>query len=204
MPTGLTSTIVVNAALEQIAAQTQITSLADGSAAAKAANVVYVPTVELMLRELDPDFARFTAPLTLSAAIAPVVPWAYEYLYPSDMLRLRQVRPPGSGTGSLSDPNDPVPIRANVAFDTISAVVTKVILTNQVNALAVYTSSQITEAAWDSVFADAVIRRLANPLAMAASGRPDFAEKILMQSAMMAQTAEMVDDSGFRRGPGGT
>jgi len=204
MPIGLSSAGVVNSSLEQIASQTRITSLSDGSPAALAASVVYVPTVQLMLRELDPDFARLTAPLALSGAVTPIVPWAFEYLYPDDMVRLRQVRPPGSGTGSLADPNDPVPIRANVAFDTIGSTVTKVILTNQINALAVYTSSQITEVQWDSVFADAVIRRLANPLAMALSGRPDFAEKILMQSAMMAQTAEAVDDSGFRRGPGGT
>lgn len=199
MPAGLNSVDVTNSALEQIASQVQITSLTDGSPAAKAALVVYAPTVQLMLRELDPDFARFTKALTLSAAPTPVPPWAYEYLYPDDMVRLRQVRPPGSGSGSLADPNDPVPVRANVAFDIIATVNTKVILTNQINALAVYTSSLVTEAQWDSVFADAVIRRLANPLAMALSGRPDFAEKILMQSAQMAQTAEAVDDSGFRR-----
>lgn len=196
---GTTQVAVVNGALEQIAAQSFITSITDGSPAAIAAAVVYAPTVQLILRELDPDFARLTAPLVLSAAPTPVPPWAFEYLYPTDCVRLRQVRPPGSGTGSLSDPNDPVPIRANVAFDLISATATKVILTNQVNALAVYTSTQATEAMWDSVFADAVIRRLANPLAMALSGRPDFAEKILMQSAQMAQTAEAVDEGGFRR-----
>ena len=192
----VTQVQVVNAALEQIAAQTQITNITDGTPAANAASVVYAPTVQLMLRELDPDFARFTATLTLSSAVAPVPPWAYEYLYPSDCVRLRQVAPaPGT-----YDPNDPRPVLANVAFDIISSVNTKVILTNTVNALAIYTSSSVTEAQWDAVFTDAVIRRLANPLAMALSGRPDFAEKILQQSAMMASTAEAVDDSGFRRG----
>ena len=188
----------MNAALEQIASQTRITSLTDGSPVANQAAVVYQPTVELMLRELDPDFARYTFALALSAAVTPVPPWAYEYLYPDDCLRLRQVRPPASGPGSAADPNDPQPIRANVAFDIIAAVSTKVILTEQQNALAVYTTSLVTEAAWDSVFADAVIRRLANPLAMAVSGRPDFAKEILMQSAQMAKTAEAVEEGGFR------
>lgn len=191
---------VVNASLELISAQVQITALNDGTPAALAATVVYAPTVQLMLREIDPDFARFTAALALSAAVTPIVPWAYEYLYPATCVRLRQVRPPGSGTGSLADANDPQPILANVAFDIIAATNTRVILTNQINAVAVYTTSAVVEAAWDSVFADAVIRRLANPLAMALSGRPDFAKTILEQSAMMAQTAEAVDDSGFRRG----
>lgn len=200
MPVGQTAVTAVNAALEQIASQKFITSLTDGSAAARAASVVYAPTVQLMLREMDPDFSRTTAALVLSAAPSPMIPWAFEYLYPADMVRLRQVRPPGSGAGSLADPNDPYPVKANVAFDTIAGTVTKVILSNQVNALAVYTSSNVTEAQWDAAFFDTVVRRLANPLAMALSGRPDFAKTILEQSAQMAQTAEMVDEGGFRRG----
>jgi hypothetical protein len=199
VPTGLTSTIVTNEALQQIAAQTRITSLTDGSPAANAASVVYAPTVQILLRELDPDFARYTFSLVLSAAATPIPPWAYEYVYPTDMLRLRQVRPPNSGTGALTDPNDPQPVRANVAYDPIGSPASpKVILTNQQNALAVYTTSLVTEAQWDSVFTDAIVRRLANPLAMALSGRPDFAKTILEQSAAMAQTAEAVDEGGFR------
>jgi hypothetical protein len=186
----------VNAALEQIASQTEITSLADGSPAAIAASVVYAPTVQLLMRELDPDFARYTAALTLSGAATPVAPWAFEYLYPADCVRLRQVRPATADYVAF----DPQPIRAQVAFDVIASVNTKVILTNQPNASAVYTSSTVAEAQWDSVFFDAFVRRLANPLGMALSGRPDFAEKILEQSALMAQTAEMVDEGGFRRG----
>jgi hypothetical protein len=199
----MTSAVVTNAALEQIASQTRITSLTDGSPAATYASIVYAPTVQLMLRELDPDFARFTAPLVASGAPTPVPPWAFEFLYPADMVRLRQVQPPLTGTGALADPFDPHPVRANVAFDLIGGVATKVILTNLPNALAVYTTSQVSEVQWDSAFTDTVIRRLANPLAMALSGRPDFAEKILMQSAQMAQTCEMVDEGGFRRGLAG-
>ena len=198
MPAGLNAVAVVNATLQQIDAQTQISAIDNTTAAGSAAGVIYAPTVQLMLRELDPDFARLTAALTTAVAPPNWPPWAFEMLYPADCVRLRQVRPPGAGVGSLADPNDPQPIRANVAFDIILGVNTKVILTNQANALAVYTSSSVTEAQWDAVFEDAVVRRLANPLAMALSGRPDFARTILEQSAMMAQTAEAVDDSGFR------
>lgn len=190
------SSQVVNTALEYIAAQTQISSLADGTPAANAAAVVYVPTVQLMLRELDPDFARYTATLILAGASSPVPPWAFEYAYPTDCVRLRQVRPPSGGYNV----NDPQPIKSTVAFDMIGIVPRKVILTNQANALAVYTTSNVTEAQWDAVFADAVARRLANPLAMALSGRPDFAREILEESARVAMTAEQVDDSAMRMG----
>lgn len=200
MPVGSTSVSVVNESLQLIGSQVVITSLSDttssGAAAAKAASVLYTPTVELLLREIDPDFARYT--VTLGAAVAPpsYPPWAYEYLWPTDCLRVRQVRPDGAAA-SLYDPQ---PVRYNVAFDLIDETNTKVILTNQASALLVYTSSLVTEVQWDAVFQDAVVRRLANPLAMSLAGRPDFAKEILMQSAQMAQTAEGVDDSGFRRG----
>ena len=106
---------VVNYALELIAAQTTITSLGDGTPAGDAAAIVYAPIVQMLCRELDPDFCRFTAPLVLSGAETPVVPWAYEYVYPVDCLRARQVRPPSG----VADPNDPQPIRWVVAFDVI-------------------------------------------------------------------------------------
>lgn len=195
MPVGATSASIVNQALEQIASQSRITSLADNTPEAKYALIVYAPTVQVMLRTMDPDFARFTAALTLSAAVTPVPPWAFEYLYPADMLRLRQVRP----AAGAYDPNDPQPVRANVATDLIANVLTKVILCNQANALAVYTSSAVTEAMWDAAFEDAVVRRLANPLAMALSGRPDFAREILQQSGQMAMIADSVDEGGFRK-----
>ena len=196
---ALTAAVVVNSALELIAAQTQITSLTDGSPAANMASVIYAPTVQLMLRELDPDFARYTRTLTPSTAPAVIPPWAYEYLYPSDCVRLRQVRPPATGLGSLADPNNPYPVRSNVAFDLISSVPTKVILSNQINALAVYTTLSVTEAQWDAAFTDAVVRRLANPLAMAISGRPDFARELLEEAARVGATCEIVDESSVRR-----
>ena len=199
MPAGATSTTVTNEALQLVATQVQVASLTDGTPAAIAASAVYQPTVEFLLRAMDPDFARFTAPLTLSAAPSPVPPWAYEYLYPADMLRLRQVRPPGSGAGSLVDINDPQPVRANVAYDVIATVPTKVILTNQVNALAVYTSSAVTEAFWDSLFMDSVVRRLGNYLAMALSGRPDFARELLEEAGRTAALADAADEGGFRK-----
>lgn len=149
--------------------------------------------MQLLLRELDPDFARTTATLMLSGALTPVPPWSYEYLYPSDCLRVRQVRPPSGGYNV----NDPQPIRSQVAFDTIASTATKVILTNEPNALLVYTTSDVTEAQFDTVFAEAVARRLSNPLAMSLAGRPDLANNLIEQSARVAQTAEATDDSSI-------
>ena len=181
---------VVNQSLELIAAQTQITALNDGSAAANAALVLFQPTVNVVLREIDPAFARRTAVLALSAAATPIVPWAFEYLYPADCIRVRQIRPPAASVVA----DDPQPVRAAVAVDVIAATTTKVILTNQAGALVVYTSSIATEPQWDSGFREAVVRRLANPLAMALAARPDFARELLQESEQYAQLAEAIDE----------
>ena len=198
---GTTVVAVVNYALELIASQAQITGLTDGSAAANAASVVYAPTVQLMLRELDPDFSRFTGPLSVAVTPSNLPWWTYEYTYPANCLRVRQIRPPASGAGSLADPYNPVPVRANVGVDTIGSTLTKVILTNQQNALAVYTTSSVTESQWDTVFAEAVARRLGNPLGLALSGRPDLAKQLLEEATQIAMTGGAVDESSMRQFP---
>lgn len=199
IPPAITVTSVVNYALELIASQTFITSILDGSPAANAAAIVFNPTVVLLLRELDPDFARFTAPLVAAITPSNFPWWAYEYTYPLDCLRVRQVRPPSSGVGSLVDLNNPMPVRSNVATDVISGAPVKVILTNQQNALAVYTTSDVAIATnlWDAVFAEAVARRLGNPLSLALSGRPDLAKNLLEEATQIAMTGGAVDESAL-------
>ena len=180
---------IVNSAFEIIGAQTTIVSLTDGSPAANAAQVIYAPVRDLLLRALNPAFARLTVAGSSAGAATPIVPWTYEYDYPADCVRVRQVRPPVSGVGSLADPNDPLPIRAAVAFDDTLATPARVVLTNQQNALIVYTSNTPLEANWDAAFAEAMSRRLANPLALAVAGRPDFAREILAEAERYASMA---------------
>lgn len=177
---------IVNESLELIAAQTTVSGnnpTFDGSLAGNAAGVLYTPTVQLLLRQMDPAFARRTAALA-SAGGGAIQPWANKWAYPADCLRLRQVRPLTYAA------NDPQPIRAAVIFDGSA----KVIVSTIAAAYAVYTSSAPTESIWDSAFAEAVARRLANPLAMALAGRPDFARELLEESERYAQAAELVDE----------
>ena len=181
---------VVNQALELIAAQTTITSLTDGSPAANAAKTYYTPTVLLVLRELDPMFARKTAALVPVPVVSPIPPWSDEYTYPSDCVRVRQVRP----AAGAYDLNDPPQVLFQIAFDTVAAAPAKVILANIPNALAVYTTAQVVEANWDDAFAEAVARRLANPLGLALSGRPDLAREMLEEADRYSQLAETIDE----------
>jgi hypothetical protein len=199
-----TSTTIVNEALAMIDSQAVIISLTDGTVEANAASQVYTPTLQLLLREMDPDFARAIgalAPVTQAPTpgelASPLPPWQYEYVYPADCLRVRQVAPPPSGLGALSDPYDPQPILWEVGVDLNgggSDVPVKVILTNQQNALIAYTTSDISEAVFDAAFVEVFARRLSNPLAMAIAGRPDFARELLEESERYAGLAELVDE----------
>lgn len=193
---GTTQLAVCNTALELIKSQDLLTggnfpTFIGSPAIATAANVLYGPVRDLLLREINPEFSRITiAGTTVPLGAASVIaPWAYEYFYPADGLRIRQVRPPMSGAGALPDPNDPIPIRAAVAYDPNAQIFSsagnvvstgaKVVLTNQQNALIVYSSNVPPESTWDPDFAEAMARRLANPFAMAIAGRPDYARELL-------------------------
>ena len=196
-----TPAAIVNSALELADSQAFVSGTLptfDDSPAGVAAGWVYPIVRDFLLRLLDPEFARL-GPLIadLSAAGAPLPPWSYEYYYPSDCVRLRQVRPQSVGSGvpgAQVDIWDPQPIRASVAYDQEGGgadplVPRKVILTNQQDALIVYTTNSVSETFWDADFVDAMIRRLAQPLAATISGRFDQARELLTESERYASLA---------------
>jgi hypothetical protein len=174
---------VVNRALEQIGAQTQITSLfpPDGSSTAEAASVLYYGAVDMVLREANWDSARTTAPLATATGGTVPKPWIFEYLYPSDCVQVRQIMSPSF------DPNDPRPLRCAVAIDV--GLGKKVILASIADALAVYTVRP-TEDEWDAILTEAIVRTLASSLAMAMAGRPDFSRTKLEEAIQIAQLGE--------------
>lgn len=187
---------IINRALEFSGGQVQITGTNptfDGTPAGNAAGVLYSPAVQLLLRELDPDFARTAASLSAQAngTLIALTKWTQEYTYPATSLRLRQIRPAKASYDAL----DPQPILADVAFDPLSSGgPAKVILTNTASAIAVFTTSAVTEAQFDAAFAEALARLLANPMSMALAGRPDYARELLDQADKFAQRAELSEE----------
>lgn len=183
-----TAAAIVNRALELIGSQVQVTGnnpTFDGTVAGNAAGVLYTPAVELVMRETNPAFARRTATLSVAPG-GLIAPWTRKYTYPADCVRVRSLRP------SVYNANDPRPIRAAVVFDADAAL--KVIVTNEVNASVVYTSNAAIESQFDSSFCEAVARKLANPLAMAVGGRPDFARELLGEAQQYESMAELIDE----------
>lgn len=167
----------------------------DTSPAGLAASVIYVDAVNTMARQHSYDCLRKTLALVLTGRVAPF-PWAYEYQYPADMIQLWQIIP-GSAlppAGNLApvwmlDNNDPKPTRWSVATDTISGIVTKVILSNDAGALAVY-GAMPNENVWDAGFTHTVVRFLASELAMAIAGRPETSARELQNTGQFAAMAQ--------------
>jgi hypothetical protein len=155
----------------------------DDSTAGKALQKLYAPCVQTVAKQFGWDFARNNVTLALSGN-APPVYWSYEYLYPSMGVEVLQVLPP-----VIADPNDPLPINWSVGNSPVSNAQTRVIWSNQAGALAVINNAP-SEATWDALFREAVVRLLASELADAIAGKPDTAERLLQSGAAFESIAE--------------
>lgn len=164
----------VNAALRKVGYRLSVGNLYDGSLAAQMALSIYGQTRDEMLDEFDWPFAERNVALTLLksapaggyippttwSSTYPPLPWAYEYAFPSDAIKIRALK---EAPLFLFNP-DPQPILYDVANDTYSAVVQRVILANIPNAIAVYTGRITDPTTWDTGFSEAFISALGKRL----------------------------------------
>lgn len=172
-----TPTDIINRSLTEIAARQPLGGTYptfNGDAAGVAAVQLYEPAVEFLLRQQDWEFARQVVNLTQSGT--PPLQWTFQYLYPTDCVRVRQVVP------ASWDINDPYAVRWDVGSAIIASVETRVLWTTEVNAQLVYTTDNVTEDEWDPMFAEQMVRYLGSMLVMPIGGRPDFAREFLNQA----------------------
>lgn len=156
----------------------------DNSVAGVAAQNLYGPCVQTVMRQFGWDFGRFVDVLALSGNTAPE-PWSYEYLYPADGIEIRQVMP-----ATITDPNDPKPVNWTVGNVLVSSAPTKVIWSNEVDAEVVY-SNYPPPTLWDAGFREAVVRLLASEMAMATAGKTDTSQKLLESAGSFESAAEL-------------
>lgn len=182
---------VVNEALQNIGSQAYISALDEGTPESNAANVLFDPTLRMLLRAAHWNFARKQIVMTLISAAqgtpenppgtppVPPLPWLYEYAYPSDCMQARYVPglvQPTTQTPPLTTaPNQnflPLPqspqfaVRFLVATDTNALTKTPqtVILTNLPQAQLVYTAYIGNPDLWDSAFREAMMYSLSAKL----------------------------------------
>lgn len=170
----MTPVNVANIALLEMGSRVQIQSFSDATPQAQAANTLYTPKTQMLLRAARWDFARAQASLTLwKAAIIngvasgnpPPQPFLYSYLWPSDCLSARFLIPTAitaaAGTPLTTAPNlAPWALRpptdASMVIGTdfnAQGQPIKVILTNLPAAQLIYTRdlSQVPDL-WDPLY----------------------------------------------------
>lgn len=208
----MTSEVVLcNRALAAIGTRSTISSItpSDGSEEANQCSLLYYPVRDQLLRSAHWDFARaqnYLAQLKSSQdtnSTCPV-PWAYEYAYPSDCLKARYIQPyfytaAPQGVPLTTAPIVPLqpscygsgnrPIRFVVATDKDQNNNDgTVILTNQPQAILIYTRLITNPNLFDSQFQEALVAALAAHLVPALSLNMDLMKtQIKIAEGIIAQ-----------------
>jgi hypothetical protein len=114
--------------------------------------------------------------------------YLHEYLYPmagGDVaVQIWQLIP-----GVVADLNNPAPINWTVGNTLVGGAQKKVIWCDEAAPVAMINNSP-TEATWDPLFQQAVVRLLASAMAMAIAGKPDIAESMLQSGSAFESLGE--------------
>lgn len=195
---------IANMALDVIGTRSTIASLSEGSAEANAIARHWDNAVDSMLRAAHWNFARKQVPLTLlrDATQAQTVPapWLYEYGYPSDCVLLRQLMPmiqvqpipPVSTPGAvspLSAYGPPPKFQIGTDLD-FNGNPVSVLLTNQPQAIAIYTFRNTNTAMWDALFVQGMASYLGARVCLALTGDKTTARMALQEAQAYAEDAK--------------
>lgn len=169
---------VVNLALVRIGYPMRVDNMMEGTKHAMAALSIYAQTRDEVLRQSDWGFAERDIVLTLqkSAPVGgyippavwdpttnPPLPWAFQYAYPNDCLKVRAVKK----TPVLYPDFDPQPVLYGIANDKNATPPVKVVLANISDAIMVYTGQVVNPLDWEADFIEAVAAALARRLTVA-------------------------------------
>ena len=160
----------------------------DNSAAGKALQKLYAPCVATVQRQFGWDASRNIVALTATDTPTPPMGWAFEYAYPSNGIEVWQVMPQ-----IPADPNNPLPVNWDVGNNVVDANQVKVIWTNQASAFAVYNNNP-TEAVWDALMREELVRLLASELAVALAGKPETAQGLIESASAFGSLGEQRPD----------
>lgn len=173
-----------NMALLSIGAQATIADIAEDSKEANTCRTFYTNLRTSLLRAAPWGFARRQVSLTLLGNLEDETspyPWLYKYAYPTDCMCLRYLIPPPMiqneqvvvPTGAILGVPGWMPSRANrfiIANDylapdpeaepPVEGYNRKVVLTQVVEAIGVYTADIEDPDLWDNLFVDAMVNAL--------------------------------------------
>ena len=183
---------ITNMALSSIGYPRPIGDIYEGSPAARVAVTYYAQTRDALMQRGDWPFCLREVALTAVPAQTPPSPWLNEYIYPTDCLRIRYVRP-GPLTGGTRN-NDPQPVLFRAWNDNRAAPPVLSILCDLAAPVLIYNGRVTNPATWTPNFLEALVSELAEKLSF---GLFKSAE-VIKGRAMVAQEtigdAMKVDD----------
>lgn len=184
-------------------------------------NLLLNPTRDDLLRAAPWNFCQKSVLLTLLKSAPgtpentttpdgwtnayPPPPWLYEYAYPSDCLRLNQIKSTIGYSGVSGGYGFPVLAggvesspgamrKFKVATDTdVNGNPITVILSNLDGALGIYTAQITNPAQWDPNFQQAMVTSLAARLAMPLTGSAALKQELLQEAQLYVQNARISD-----------
>ena len=177
-----------------------LSSLNDPTKEARECKRLYEPARDATLEAGDWGFARKTLVLALLASTRPG--WKYVYAWPSDCVMPRRIYDPAregadidpETLSSLSD--DPIPFEIGVN----DALNGRIILTNQINAIVVYTAKVTDANLYPPSFIDALSWRLAADLAIPIRSDSGLQQKMLAQfQTRVGQSGQISANAEHRR-----
>lgn len=195
---------IANMALIMVGKQKVISGLAQDSAEAQAINTVINLVESWCFGLTNWNFARNTAILTSAkgppgaspgtwSSTQPTPPWLYEYPLPSDFVRAIYVTNSNAAptVGYLGEPQ-----RFALGVDTISSTQQEILLTNQANAILIYTSFVTNPTVWPWYFMQLVVIALAQAISLALTGSLQLFQELsqaLEQQIYIASQANMAE-----------
>lgn len=191
---AISDVLLCNMALNACNSRSTIQTVfpSDGSTEADTCAIHYEAVRNAVLRAVHWNFARAQLPLAVIGTAADgkaLTPWQYMYAYPSDCVKLRSIIPwvdsiPGATVALPASPafrGMPVRFVESSALDDDSNRI-KVVLTNQPQAVMIYTYRVTDTAQFDDLFIEAFYMALAARICIPLSGSAKLA-KVLLDTA---------------------
>lgn len=216
---------ICNRALASIGARSTISALTEQSTEARACNLIFADTRDEVLNMAFWNFARKTELLSLIKSAPgtptnagstanqwssdyPTPPWLYEYAYPADALQIRQIVQQMQnyyiGTPLTSNGTGFYPYTVGpgapfiVGSDMIGGDQTSVILTNQYQAIGIYTMRITNPNLFGPQFTESFVQALAAKLAIPLTGQVALANaKFVAANAVIRQARASDGNEGL-------
>lgn len=210
---------ICNRALQAMGTRTTIASLTESSVEARNCSLIYADTRDEVLAMAHWNFAKKTGYLSLLkqapgtpggvasasqwSTAYPAPPWLYEYAVPSDAIGMRSVvqQPVNAYVGVPFTSNGQAAYpyfigagaRFEVASDEIQGAQQNVVLTNQYQAIGIYTVRVTNTGLFSPLFVEALVQALSAKLALALTGNVALAGTKFAQANAMIIAARAED-----------